>query len=246
MWYFERRNARREGPGAMTRARRKQRDLRVDVPPRPSLLSRRGWTALGVYASIVLLALLVGSWKDLPLFRMPERATPDHSISFALGLVVALCTILATRWAVPRVGWFQSLHRDFRDLLGPLQRREIAIFAVSSGIAEELLFRGALVPLLGVIFSSLLFGLVHVAPHPPRWVWPAWAAVMGVIFAGLFAATGSLVGPMVAHVLINLVNLDYIDRFDPGPPKGLDSVGVEGKSEEAGLGPMAPGRNRSS
>lgn len=148
---------------------------------------------------------------------------------------MALGTIAATRWTVPRVRLFRELHRDFRDLLGPLQKREILVFAVSSGVAEELLFRGAMLPAFGLTASSLIFGVVHIAPRPPRWVWPAWAGAMGLAFGALFEYTGSLAGPIVAHALINLVNLRYIDRFNPGPDSSAE-----------GSDTIAPGRSRSS
>lgn len=229
------------------KAKRSQPELRIDVPTRPSLLTPRSWSALAVYAVIVAVAFVIAKWQDLPLVRMADRAHPDHALSVVFGTAIALLTIGATRWAVPRLHWFGNLHRDFRDLLGPLQRREIAVFALSSGLAEELLFRGALVPTLGIVASSVIFGAVHIAPRAPRWVWPTWAAMMGLVFAALYLATGSLYGPIVAHVLINAVNLDYINRFDLdaatlnyGTSAALNAEPVDDS------GTMAPGRSRSS
>ncbi len=220
--------------------RRRQQELRVDMPPRPKLLSRRSWTALAVYVLMSAGALLWAHWQNFPLVRTPEARQPAHTLSLLLGCLVAAITIAGTRWAVPRVSWFRRLHRDFRDLLGPLQRREILVFAVSSGIAEELLFRGAMLPAVGLVGSSLIFGGVHIAPRPPRWVWPLWAAVMGLVFGSLYELTGSLYGPIVGHVLINLVNLHYIDRFDPG------SVPSSEPASSAASPAIDPGRSRSS
>jgi hypothetical protein len=36
------------------------------------------------------------------------------------------------------------------------------ILAIAAGVGEELLFRGALQPVLGLGFTAVLFGLVHV------------------------------------------------------------------------------------
>jgi membrane protease YdiL (CAAX protease family) len=45
----------------------------------------------------------------------------------------------------------------------------------------------------------------------------AWATVMGLLFGGLFAATGNLFGPLVAHAAINHANLRFLRDHDPEP-----------------------------
>jgi uncharacterized protein len=81
-----------------------------------------------------------------------------------------------------------------------------------------LLFRGLLVPMVGVVTSSLVFGGLHQIRGRGRWGWMAWATLMGLIFAGVFKATGSLAGPLVAHAAINHANLRFLRDNDPAPP----------------------------
>ena len=53
----------------------------------------------------------------------------------------------------------------------------------------------------------------------------AWATVMGLLFGILFAATGSLVGPIVAHAIINAANLRFLRDNDPeAVPKPLGGL----------------------
>jgi membrane protease YdiL (CAAX protease family) len=40
---------------------------------------------------------------------------------------------------------------------------------------------------------------------------------MGVLFAIIYAATGSLVGPIAAHLAINAANLRFLRDTDPAP-----------------------------
>jgi membrane protease YdiL (CAAX protease family) len=40
---------------------------------------------------------------------------------------------------------------------------------------------------------------------------------MGLSFGALFELTGSLLGPIVAHALINCLNLAYLKSHDPEP-----------------------------
>jgi hypothetical protein len=42
---------------------------------------------------------------------------------------------------------------------------------------------------------------------------------MGLMLGAMFQLTGSLVGPLVAHALINGFNLQYLREHDPEPPR---------------------------
>src|SRR5262245_37195656 len=75
------------------------------------------------------------------------------------GAVLGLVVVGLTRVATKRFQWARDLHASFRDLLGPLAAREIVILALASSIGEELLFRGALLPWLGVWWQAVAFAL---------------------------------------------------------------------------------------
>ncbi len=109
------------------------------------------------------------------------------------------------------------------SMLGPITLREALILALLSGTAEELLFRGALWPTLSLVGTTLLFGLVHVAPRRALWVYPLFAAVCGLLLGLLRDGTDSIVPPMVAHVVVNALNLAWLGRqaraaATPAPP----------------------------
>ena len=89
------------------------------------------------------------------------------------------------------------------------------VMALASGVGEELFFRGCLTPLVGVFLSSAAFGVLHQVRGRARWAWAGWATVMGLAFATIYELTGHLVGPILAHVTINLVNLRYLRDHDP-------------------------------
>jgi hypothetical protein len=71
-----------------------------------------------------------------------------------------------------------------------------------------------------LVASSVIFGLAHIGPMRRFWVWTVWATVMGLVFGLLYAATGELLAPVVAHVLINYENMHFIESYDPEPPRG--------------------------
>jgi membrane protease YdiL (CAAX protease family) len=99
----------------------------------------------------------------------------------------------------------------------------IAVIATLSSLAEELVFRGLLMPWLGawgVGVQAALFGLAHAQlSGPSRWVWVAWASAVGLVLGVMFGLTGSLLGPLLAHAVVNGLNLLYLQSHDTAPPR---------------------------
>ncbi|MEM9192982.1 MAG: CPBP family intramembrane glutamic endopeptidase [Myxococcota bacterium] len=186
-------------------------------------MAGRGRLALLVYGLMGALAFGWGALRGQPnLYHHPEPwLTLDFPyptlLSLGLGLAVAVAVIYASRVLVRRARWARELHVEFRSVLGPVTSTDIAILAVSSGLSEELLFRGAMQPTLGLVLSSVIFGLVHIGPNRRFLPWTAWALLMGFVFGGVYELTGELLGPVIAHVLINHQNLHFIRRHDPEP-----------------------------
>lgn len=88
----------------------------------------------------------------------------------------------------------------------------VLIIGCLPGFIEETLYRGIIFSsfrkrsvLTGIVISSLCFGLMHMNFNQI-----AYAIYMGIIFALLVEATGSLVSTMILHMLFNAVNTAYI------------------------------------
>jgi membrane protease YdiL (CAAX protease family) len=97
---------------------------------------------------------------------------------------------------------------------------------VLSATAEECLFRGTLQPWLGYVPTSILFGLLHFVPIRVFLPWTAFAMIAGFVFGALFGGTGNLITPIVAHALVNGVNLHLIVRGRRAPPAGEPETGA--------------------
>lgn len=167
---------------------------------------------IGLYGGLALLGLLMSAGRNDPdVYRLAEgRQLWWHAVSPILGLAMGLAVVGLTRVIVARSTWGRQLHRDFRALLGDISPREIAVLAVASAVGEEVLFRGALQPWIGLAPQALLFGLLHIGPTRRFLPWTLWALGMGFAFGGLVTLTGDLGGAIVAHFTINFMNLHFI------------------------------------
>ena len=133
------------------------------------------------------------------------------------GVAVAAGLIGASRLLTRRTEAGRALAVELARVLGTLRIWQIALLALTSGLGEELFFRGALQPRVGLVLASLLFGLVHLLPSWPLALWSLFAAVAGLLFGLLFDLTGNLLAPVIAHVLVNGINLRWLVlRYPPG------------------------------
>jgi membrane protease YdiL (CAAX protease family) len=172
-----------------------------------------GYVAVGALAAVTAAAfdrnpLTCAGW-------LGASGPASWLMSAGLGLALAGATITATPFLVRHSPWARSLHGALRPAISGASDGAIFFVAVSSAAGEELLFRGLLVPAIGVALSSLVFGALHQTRGRGRWGWMAWATLMGLLLGAVFAATGSLLGPLLAHAVINGHNLRFLRDHDP-------------------------------
>lgn len=200
--------------------------------------SRRLLGFLIPYSIAVLAAALAVRLFGLPsLFR---HGAPAEVLLHAGAGVIAGLIVVGSCVLLERYDWFLEMVRWIRimvdEALGRrVSRSDAALVALSSGLGEEALFRGALQPglilafglllpepwsgVLGLLATALIFGLIHAPLVRALWPWTIFAFLMGLLFGGLVLAADSLVPAIVAHVLINYVNLRRL-RSVPIPDRG--------------------------
>lgn len=148
----------------------------------------------------------------------PSVTEGDVGVSLLLGGILAAVTLAASGWLLERIPWLRWFGQEIRRLLGPIDTWTALVLALCSGVGEELLFRGAMQPALGYVPTSLIFGLLHTGPDRRYAGWTFFPIAMGFALGGILESTGSLTGPVLAHFLVNFVNLRRIGRLLPPPP----------------------------
>ncbi|MEE9606839.1 MAG: type II CAAX endopeptidase family protein [Myxococcota bacterium] len=181
-----------------------------------ALLLRVALPFYGVlFAATLLWAWLAG---DSLLYASQEAARRgvDPLLDAGAGVLAGAIVVALSRALTLRTRWGTDLARALGALVGRASLRNCVLLAAVSGVAEEALFRGALQPRIGLVAASLLFGCVHFVPRREFLPWTAFSIAAGFLLGGLFAATGNLVAPTIAHALINAVNLRVLAvRFAP-------------------------------
>ncbi|MFN8008547.1 MAG: CPBP family intramembrane glutamic endopeptidase [Terriglobia bacterium] len=170
-------------------------------------------TAFKVYLGLSLISLawikiqnrlaptlfFIESWENVPRLVF--------AVLGATALLIGLFHVSARHFS-----WGRQLELELSRILVPLPLREIAVISLLSGFAEELFFRGACQPVIGLIPASVLFGVAHLVPRSPLWPWSLQAFFAGFLLGSIYELTHQLVPVMVIHSLTNFVLIVLMNR----------------------------------
>ena len=188
------------------------------------MASARTTAALMVYAGFSLAAL---TWRNALGASALHDGAPlggTHAIALplalSLGALSGVAVVGLTRELLARTPWAASMESALREGLSGTSAGELRVLGLAAAVGEEMLFRGAMLPVLsawinfpvGALASAALFGLLHIPANRALRSWTASAFVMGLVFAALYRLTGEVLAPLTAHAVINLENLELLLR----------------------------------
>jgi membrane protease YdiL (CAAX protease family) len=139
-------------------------------------------------------------------------------IDLGLGVVLGLALLALWQGARRVLAGAAALEEHLVQLLQGVEGPEVVALAVLSGFAEELFFRGAVQGAWGLLPAALLFALLHTGPAPAFRLWTLFAAIAGLSLGLLMLWRDNLLGPVVAHFVVNAVNLRRLARTPLAPP----------------------------
>jgi len=86
------------------------------------------------------------------------------------------------------------------------------VLVITSALGEEMLFRGGLQPLVGLLPAAFLFGFSHGGWQRENWAYVVVAALSGSVFGCAYALTGDLWAPAIGHGLHNVLSTLLLGR----------------------------------
>ncbi len=176
-------------------------------PEIPYLTRTQVLIAMGATAIILwIVAKLWLNFGDFSLFSWHWHLR-DLLLGLGLGIIITVLSGLAYRLSPP---YRKSADYYLDVVLKPLALPDLIWLGLLPGLSEELLFRGVMLPALGldhtaVIVSSLCFGILHLS-GAQQWPYVIWATIIGMILGYSALQSGNLLVPIVAHVVTNLLS----------------------------------------
>ncbi len=166
------------------------------------------------YAVLLLVSVVWHRFRGLIYIPSVESFTWRMGLFHALSaLLPALAAIWASSYMVKRSARIRRVALEFKSFLYPLSFHDVVLLAIFSALGEEFFFRGVLQGEIGIVGASLIFGLLHVGPKRDYLLWTGFAVILGFILGGIYILTHDIFVPVLAHFLINAVNLRFLGKL---------------------------------
>jgi len=178
---------------------------------------------------LVTIQYLQSATDGIPVLQrlMPSQRFGLWEVAMGVGagvLVVMVQTALRSR-----LPWLQTFKEMMFGMIGKPSLLQCFGIAVTSALAEEVLFRGMIQASTHILVACVLFGLAHYM----MWQWAVFAGILGLVLGGLFEIPGGgLLAPVMAHFTINFLGLMDISKdcpedapaWQPEPPPGAEDT----------------------
>ncbi|MBI3447539.1 MAG: CPBP family intramembrane metalloprotease [Acidobacteria bacterium] len=185
--------------------------MATTTPP-STPVTRRKLVGASVVSVIIFVALAAG----VSLFRFHSLEPLAISVAPLLtqvagGLLVGTAFAVSGLALLLKARVFESARRKGREVLRAtkLGRVDFAIMAIGAGVGEELFFRAALQPLVGLWISSVLFTIAHYwvpLTGAARLYYATFVLAISVALGGLLLY-GGLLAAIVAHATVDMIIL---------------------------------------
>jgi membrane protease YdiL (CAAX protease family) len=141
-----------------------------------------------------------------------------------LQIVVGLTFGVITANAGWQIVELPKLHKTkifFSQIISPmkLNHLQILIISVCAGVGEELFFRGAIQPLLGIWATAILFVLLHGYLNPFNLPLTFYGIYMVMVIGvmGLFTEHLGIISAIIAHATIDYILLQRLSSVELPP-----------------------------
>ncbi|KAJ6725732.1 CAAX AMINO TERMINAL PROTEASE FAMILY PROTEIN [Salix purpurea] len=152
----------------------------------------------------------VASMEGLPILDCSSEVSfgiEMWHLELITGLVILVSScryLLLKTWP----DFAESSEAANQQVLTSLQPSDYVVVSFLPGVTEELLFRGALLPLFGmdwksVLLAATIFGVLHLG-NGRKYSFAVWATFVGFVYGFATIVSSSLVVPMASHALNNL------------------------------------------
>jgi len=151
--------------------------------------------------------------------------TEKFWLQILLGIVIGVVTAKAA-WQIVELPILLNTKRFFSGLIKPLKldTTQIIFISICAGVGEELFFRGAIQPMLGVWMTSILFVLLHGYLNPFNLSLSLYGVYMVLVIGvlGLMTDRFGILTAMIAHTLIDMILLKELSasKIDDIPKSG--------------------------
>ncbi|KAL5053569.1 hypothetical protein RYX36_034251 [Vicia faba] len=183
------------------------------IPSRNAVLQACILTSalIAAFGTLIRQVSHVASIEGLPVLDCSTEVSFGFEM-WHLELITGLVVLISSSRYLLLKTWpdfAESSEAANTQVLSSLQPLDYIVVAFLPGISEELLFRGAVLPLLGMNWQSIgvaafIFGVLHIG-NGRKYSFAIWATFVGLAYGYATVLSSSLAVPMASHAVNNLV-----------------------------------------
>lgn len=164
------------------------------------------FTLVGMSAGAIIIDRFSETVDIASMIMVLKPLWMQISVGIVLGLIAGYAA-----YALIQRPFMAPVREKYSNMFGEFELTVSEIWFISfcAGVGEELLFRGALQPLLGIPFTSVIFVAIHGYLNPANWRLSIYGIFMTFIiaFIGWSAQAIGLLTAIVAHMIIDVILL---------------------------------------
>ena len=154
-------------------------------------------------------ALLIPYVRDMKFLEFMS-GIEKYWLQLTIGIIFGIITAKAG-WQIIELPKLADTKTFFTNLIKPLKLNsgQIIFISICAGVGEELLFRGAVQPMLGIWITSILFVLLHGYLNPFNLPLTLYGIYMVLVIGVMVLMTEyfGILAAMIAHTLIDIILL---------------------------------------
>ena len=171
--------------------------------------------ALATLIGMPLIAIVIDRFSDTVNLQLAITGDGNYSMQLLWGAIAGLGIAVGAHLLIASP-LLNEVNTSYARLLGRfrLTFSEILLISLCAGVGEEMLFRGAVQPFLGIPITSVLFVAIHGYLNPRDWRLSVYGIFMtaGIALLGYLCHTRGLLSAIVGHTLIDVYLLLYMQH----------------------------------
>jgi membrane protease YdiL (CAAX protease family) len=171
--------------------------------------------ALATLIGMPLVAIVVDRFSDTVNLQLAITGDSNYGGQLLWGLAAGIAIAIGGHLIIASP-LLNQVNMTYARMLGRfrLSFSEVLLISLCAGVGEEMLFRGAVQPFLGIPVTSILFVAIHGYLNPRDWRLSIYGIFMtaGIASLGFLAESRGLLSAIVGHTVIDVYLLIYLQR----------------------------------
>ncbi len=171
--------------------------------------------ALATLIGMPLAAIVVDRFSDTVNLQLAITGDGKYAEQLGIGTMAGLVIAVGAHLLIASP-LLNNVNTSYVRMLGRfrLTLSEILLISLCAGVGEEMLFRGAVQPFLGIPITSIFFVAIHGYLNPRDWRLSIYGLAMtvGIAWLGYLADSRGLLSAIIGHTIIDVYLLIYLQR----------------------------------